>query len=109
MDPQGYERQMARLARLRQERDNERVAAALLTLSARAMRQRRLAWALTAEPVDPEIDAARLVFRRAIVSEIEGRIVRATAHLPDQDVAMSAAARPQRTRSWASAPDLASA
>lgn len=68
------------------------LAAALLTLAARAMRQRRLAWALIAEPVDAEIDAARLVFRRALVGEIETRIARAGSHLPDQDTAMSAAA-----------------
>lgn len=36
MDPQGYDRQMARLAQLRQERDNERVAAALEGLRAAA-------------------------------------------------------------------------
>jgi methylmalonyl-CoA mutase N-terminal domain/subunit len=36
MDPQGYDRQMARLARLRQDRDNERVMAALAALRAAA-------------------------------------------------------------------------
>ena len=68
------------------------LAAALLTLSARALRQRRLAWALIAEPVDADVDVARLAFRRAVAGEIEGRIGRAAPHLPDQDVAMSAAA-----------------
>lgn len=37
MDPQGYDRQVARLARLRQERDNEQVAARLSALKAAAM------------------------------------------------------------------------
>jgi len=36
MDPQGYDRQVARLARLRAERDNERTAAALAALRAAA-------------------------------------------------------------------------
>ncbi len=36
MDPRGYERQLARLAALRAERDNEQVAAALSALRAAA-------------------------------------------------------------------------
>ncbi|MCZ2115863.1 MAG: methylmalonyl-CoA mutase family protein [Anaerolineae bacterium] len=36
MDPQGYERQIARLSRLRQERDNEQVAATLSALRSAA-------------------------------------------------------------------------
>jgi AcrR family transcriptional regulator len=47
------------------------LAAAIVTFAARARRQRRLIWALTAEPVDPDIDKARLAFRRALASEIE--------------------------------------
>jgi hypothetical protein len=31
----------------------------------RALRNRRLAWALLAEPVDPLVDAERLAFREA--------------------------------------------
>ncbi len=41
----------------------------------RAMRNRRLAYALIAEPCDPEIDRARLVYRHAISLRIR-RIVR---------------------------------
>ena len=35
------------------------------TFARRALRGRRLAWALLAEPVDPAVEAERLVFRRA--------------------------------------------
>ena len=43
----------------------ERIAAAVETFARRALRGRRLAWALIAEPVDPAVEAERLVFRRA--------------------------------------------
>ncbi len=42
-----------------------RIAAAVETFARRALRGRRLAWALIAEPVDPAVEAERLVFRRA--------------------------------------------
>lgn len=42
-----------------------RLEAAIATFARRAIRGRRLAWALIAEPVDPAIDAERLVYRRA--------------------------------------------
>jgi len=41
------------------------IAAAVETFSRRALRGRRLAWALLAEPVDPAVEAERLIFRRA--------------------------------------------
>jgi AcrR family transcriptional regulator len=50
------------------------LAAAMVTFTARARRQRRLIWALTTEPVDPDVDAARFGFRRALAAEIESRI-----------------------------------
>ena len=43
----------------------QRIAAAVETFARRALRGRRLAWALIAEPVDPAVEAERLVFRRA--------------------------------------------
>lgn len=43
----------------------ERIAAAVETFARRALRGRRLAWALIAEPVDPAVEAERLVYRRA--------------------------------------------
>ncbi len=42
-----------------------RIAAGVETFARRALRGRRLAWALLAEPVDPAVEAERLVFRRA--------------------------------------------
>ncbi|MBX6425749.1 MAG: TetR/AcrR family transcriptional regulator [Variibacter sp.] len=50
------------------------LAAAIVTFAARARRQRRLIWALTAEPVDAEVDRARLAFRKALAGEIEYRL-----------------------------------
>ena len=47
------------------------LAAALTTLAARALAQRRLAFALIAEPVEPEIDAARGSYRKALARELE--------------------------------------
>lgn len=44
---------------------SRRLAAAVETFARRALRGRRLAWALLAEPVDPAVEAERLVFRRA--------------------------------------------
>jgi AcrR family transcriptional regulator len=42
-----------------------RLAAAIDAFARRALRGRRLAWALLAEPVDPAVEAERLAFRRA--------------------------------------------
>lgn len=50
------------------------LAAALVTLAARARRQRQLVWALTGQPVEPDVDRARLAFRRALTAEIEARL-----------------------------------
>lgn len=70
------------------------LAAAIVTFSARALRQRRLAWAMLGEPVEPDIDVARLVYRRALVREFETLLGRAMAggHLPDQDLTLAAPA-----------------
>jgi AcrR family transcriptional regulator len=43
----------------------DRIAAAVETFARRALRGRRLAWALLAEPVDPAVESERLVFRQA--------------------------------------------
>jgi AcrR family transcriptional regulator len=43
----------------------DRVAVGVETFARRALRGRRLAWALLAEPVDPAVEAERLAFRRA--------------------------------------------
>jgi AcrR family transcriptional regulator len=54
----------------------QRLHAAVTAFVKRAMRNRRLAYALIAEPCDPEIDRARLSYRHAISKQIM-RIVRA--------------------------------
>jgi AcrR family transcriptional regulator len=54
----------------------QRLHAAVTAFVERAMRNRRLAYALIAEPCEPEIDQARLTYRYAISKQIL-RIVRA--------------------------------
>jgi AcrR family transcriptional regulator len=68
--------------------------AAIATFGMRALRARRLTWAMLTEPVEAEIDAVRLVYREAIARELEMRIRAAIndGHLPAQDSALSAAA-----------------
>jgi len=70
------------------------LAACIATFAARALNDRRLAWAVLAEPVDANIDLLRVEFRRAIASELEGRINTAIVgrHLPDQDARFGAPA-----------------
>jgi AcrR family transcriptional regulator len=71
-----------------------RIAAAVETFARRALRGRRLAWALIAEPVDPAVEAERLVFRRAyrdVFAEVIADGV-ASGELPSQDADVSAAA-----------------
>jgi AcrR family transcriptional regulator len=70
------------------------VAAALATFGARALRNRKLAWAVIAEPVDTDTDAVRQQYRRDLSAEIETRIRTAIAggHLPDQDASLAASA-----------------
>jgi len=70
----------------------ERLQAALEVFSARALQAPRLAYALIFEPVDPAVDAERLVFRRAY-AEILGRLVEegiANREFPKQDTAVVA-------------------
>lgn len=68
--------------------------AAIATFGLRALRARRLTWAMLMEPVEAEIDAVRLVYRQSISRELETRIRAAIndGHLPAQDAALSAAA-----------------
>ena len=70
------------------------LAAALSTFAARLLRERRLAWAVLAEPIDQQTDEARLEFRRAITTELAARIRIAITHkhVPEQDVDVSAPA-----------------
>jgi AcrR family transcriptional regulator len=70
------------------------LAATIATLGARALRSRKLTWAVIAEPVDAETDAVRQSFRRALAAEIEARIRAAIdgGHLPEQDAGLVAPA-----------------
>ena len=70
------------------------LAASIVTFAARALQERRLAWAMMAEPVDVDFDGSRLNFRRALAAELEKRIKTAIAgrHLPDQDAQVAAPA-----------------
>jgi AcrR family transcriptional regulator len=60
----------------------------------RALRGRRLAWALLAEPVDPAVEAERLHFRRAYRDQMAALIQEGveSGELPDQDPELTAAA-----------------
>jgi AcrR family transcriptional regulator len=70
------------------------LSAAIITFAVRAARDRRLAYAALAEPVDAELGAARLDFRKALQAEFASRIDVAITgrHLPDQDSALAGAA-----------------
>jgi AcrR family transcriptional regulator len=64
------------------------------TFAERALRNPRLAWALIAEPVDPLVDAERLAYREryaALIAEGLRAGIR-SGELPEQDVALTAAA-----------------
>ena len=73
---------------------SERIAAGVETFARRALRGRRLAWALLAEPVDPAVEAERLHFRRSyrdVIAAILDDGV-ASGELPPQDTEATAAA-----------------
>ncbi|WP_377271246.1 TetR/AcrR family transcriptional regulator [Peterkaempfera sp. SMS 1(5)a] len=72
----------------------QRVTAVVETFAARALRAPRLAYALLAEPVDPAVDAERLVFRRTFRDVIAAQIAAGVAagDLPRQDAELTAAA-----------------
>ena len=65
----------------------ERVAAVVETFARRALRSPRLAYALIAEPVDPQVEAERLTYRRAYRDIFAALIADAVAagDLPPQD------------------------
>jgi AcrR family transcriptional regulator len=70
-----------------------RLRQALATFCERALRSGRMAWALLAEPLAPEIEAERLILRRAY-AQVIGDIVRdgiARGEFPPQDVDTTAA------------------
>ena len=70
-----------------------RLAAAVRVFAYRAVEARRLAYAMMAEPAEPAVDAARLVYRGAIGELLEG-VIRdgiAAGEFPEQDPRASAA------------------
>jgi AcrR family transcriptional regulator len=72
----------------------ERIAAAVETFARRALRGPRLAWALLAEPVDPAVEAERLVFRQAYARVFAAALEEGIADgsLPPQDPELTAVA-----------------
>jgi AcrR family transcriptional regulator len=70
------------------------LAASIATFAARALRNRRLAWAVIAEPVDADVEKVRLAYRRALADELQSRIAAAikAGHLPQQDITLSSSA-----------------
>ena len=68
--------------------------AVVTTFARRALRNRRLAWALVYEPVDPRVDAERLVYRREYCRHMAAllRAGIAAGEIPDQDAELGAAA-----------------
>jgi AcrR family transcriptional regulator len=72
----------------------EKVAAAIETFASRALRAPKIAYALLAEPVDPAVDAERLIFRRAYARVIAEAIAHGvhTGELTWQDPEVTAAA-----------------
>ena len=73
---------------------SHRLAAAVETFARRALRGRRLAWALLAEPVDPAVEVERLAFRRAYAAGFEDVLREGVAdgELAPQNVELTAAA-----------------
>jgi AcrR family transcriptional regulator len=70
------------------------LAAAIATFAARALARRRLAWAVLAEPIDPDVASVRIAYRKALAAEVETRLDAAIAarNLPEQDAALAASA-----------------
>jgi AcrR family transcriptional regulator len=70
------------------------LAAAIGAFAVRALARRPLVFALTVEPVEPEVDAARAFYRQSLAAQFAKRIGAALAagHLPEQDVALAAPA-----------------
>jgi AcrR family transcriptional regulator len=71
-----------------------RLEAAVATHATRALRRRRLGWALLYEPVDPLVNDERLVNRRTYCRRMAGLLRQgiAAGEIPDQNVELSAAA-----------------
>ena len=73
---------------------SDRIALGVETFARRALRGRRLAWALLAEPVDPAVEEERLVFRRAYAEVFASSLREGVldGSLPPQDPDVTAVA-----------------
>lgn len=73
---------------------SDRLTAGVETFARRALRGRRLAWALLAEPVDPAVEVERLAFRRSFRDAFATLLRAGTAAgelaAPDPDLAAAA-------------------
>jgi hypothetical protein len=67
------------------------LAAAIATFAARALGDRKLAWAIIAEPADIETEATRLAYREALAEQFAALLKAAIAggHLPEIDPAQA--------------------
>ncbi|MGA8078659.1 MAG: TetR/AcrR family transcriptional regulator, partial [Xanthobacteraceae bacterium] len=70
------------------------LSAAIMTFATRVLRNRRLSFAATAEPVDGALDPTQLAFRKALAEEFSARIAAAVSggHLPAQNTGLAATA-----------------
>ena len=70
------------------------LSASIVTFAARAMQRPRLSWAVLAEPIDPDLGAARNEFREMLAGHIEQNLRTAIERgsLPAQDAGVTAAA-----------------
>ena len=73
---------------------SQRLSLAVSTFITRALRNRRLAYALIAEPVDPQVEAERLNYRQAYAKILEALLEEgmASGEFVRQDARISAAA-----------------
>ena len=81
------------LARESDGRNVSAVEASVRTFAERALRAPRLAYAVIAEPVDPQVDTERLLFRESYRDALATAITAAieTGEIPDQDATVTAA------------------
>lgn len=70
------------------------LASGIARFAARALAERKLAWAVIGEAVDPEVDVMRVDFRQSLAGELERRITIAIGlrFLPEQDARLAASA-----------------
>jgi AcrR family transcriptional regulator len=90
----GREVEVMRAAAIGTAPVRERLRRALELFSDRALRSGRLAWALLVEPIDPAVEAERIVFRRAYADVLVQLLREGTGsgELPAQDESIAAAA-----------------